>query len=49
MNPEVAVIILGAGASTRMASPKQLVGFGDKTLLEHAICTAKQARMGRSL
>lgn len=29
-----------------MASPKQLVAFGDKTLLEHAICTAKQASDG---
>jgi molybdenum cofactor cytidylyltransferase len=32
-----AAIILAAGASTRLGSPKQLVQFRGKTLLEHAI------------
>ena len=46
MTETVAVVILGAGASTRMARPKQLVSYRGKTLLEHAICTAQQADCG---
>lgn len=47
MKSTVAIIILGAGASTRMASPKQLVFYRGKTLLEHAICTAQRADCGQ--
>lgn len=38
----ITIAILAAGASTRMGSPKQLLKWEDKTLLQHAIHTAKQ-------
>ena len=39
----VAAIILAAGASTRLGSPKQLVRLGSETLLERAIRIAVEA------
>ncbi|MEL4306644.1 nucleotidyltransferase family protein [Joostella sp. CR20] len=36
----IAILILSAGASSRMGTPKQLLPWGDLTLLEHAIATA---------
>jgi len=39
----VAAIILAAGASRRLGHPKQLVEYGGKTLLEHALSAAKEA------
>jgi molybdenum cofactor cytidylyltransferase len=33
----IAVVILAAGASKRMGSPKQLLNWGDETLITHAI------------
>lgn len=36
----IAILIPAAGASRRMGSPKQLLEWGDSTLLEHAITTA---------
>ncbi len=36
----VAVLLLAAGASTRMGQPKQLLPFGGRTLLRHAAETA---------
>lgn len=33
----IAVIILAAGSSSRLGQPKQLVSFGQKTLLQHAL------------
>ncbi|MBT2162913.1 nucleotidyltransferase family protein [Zobellia barbeyronii] len=39
----IAILILAAGASTRMGKPKQLLPWKDTTLLEHAIKTAKSA------
>lgn len=36
----IAIVILAAGASTRMGSPKQLLKWGDTTLLDHSINTA---------
>jgi len=37
-----AVLILAAGASTRMGQPKQLLPWGKTTLLNHAINEAKK-------
>jgi molybdenum cofactor cytidylyltransferase len=37
------IIILAAGASTRLGKPKQLLHFNDKSLLQHAIDTAESA------
>jgi molybdenum cofactor cytidylyltransferase len=41
-NPKSAIplILLAAGGSTRMGTPKQLLPFGDTTLLRHAVETA---------
>lgn len=36
-------IILAAGRSSRLGSPKQLLNYQGKTLLQHSIDTAKQA------
>src|SRR5690606_19529437 len=40
MTPKVAVVILAAGASTRMGVPKQLLPWGSRTLLNHVVHTA---------
>lgn len=39
----VAAVVLAAGASTRLGSPKQLVMLGEETLLERAIRAAREA------
>ena len=39
--PNIAVVILAAGTSSRMGSPKQLLKWKNTTLLGHAIATAK--------
>lgn len=39
---DCAVIILAAGQSSRLGKPKQLLKYQNKTLLQHAIDTAKQ-------
>jgi len=36
----IAIVILAAGASKRMGEPKQLLKWGDTTLINHAINTA---------
>lgn len=41
-----AVLILAAGASTRMGTPKQLLPFGATTLLGHAVDAAQLADCG---
>ncbi len=38
----IAVLILAAGASSRMGQPKQLLPWGETTLLNHAIIQAKE-------
>jgi molybdenum cofactor cytidylyltransferase len=43
MDNVIPVIILAAGASTRMGEPKQLLVYQGKTLLQHAIDTVKSA------
>ena len=39
-NNELAVLIVAAGSSSRLGEPKQLLKWGDSTLLEHSITTA---------
>ena len=34
--PSTAIIVLAAGSSTRMGKPKQLLSYGNRTLLRHA-------------
>jgi molybdenum cofactor cytidylyltransferase len=34
-------LVLGAGGSTRLGRPKQLLPYGDRTLLGHALATAR--------
>ncbi|MGS0528175.1 nucleotidyltransferase family protein [Zobellia nedashkovskayae] len=41
MPHRIAILILAAGASTRMGQPKQLLPWKDTTLLGHAIQTVK--------
>ncbi len=43
----IAVIVLAAGASTRLGQPKQLLDYRGKTLLRHALDTAISADIGR--
>ncbi|MEP5341842.1 MAG: nucleotidyltransferase family protein [Algibacter sp.] len=38
--PNIAIVILAAGASRRMGTPKQLLSWGNDTLLKHAVKTA---------
>jgi molybdenum cofactor cytidylyltransferase len=38
--PEFGVVILAAGSSSRMGSPKQLLDYGGKPLLRHAVDVA---------
>ena len=38
-NQNIVTVVLAAGASTRMRSPKQLLNWGNSTLLEHTINT----------
>ncbi len=35
-------LVLGAGGSTRLGRPKQLLPYGDRTLLGHAVDTARR-------
>ena len=46
MTPPVPVVILAAGASRRLGRPKQLVPFRGRTLLAHAVATARAAGCG---
>jgi molybdenum cofactor cytidylyltransferase len=34
-------LVLGAGGSTRLGRPKQLLPYGDETLLDHTLATAR--------
>jgi molybdenum cofactor cytidylyltransferase len=44
--PQTALILLAAGNSTRMGAPKQLLDFGGRPLLRHAVETAQAAGCG---
>jgi molybdenum cofactor cytidylyltransferase len=39
--PFVTGLVLGAGGSSRLGRPKQLLPFGERTLLEHTLDTAR--------
>ena len=41
----IAVVVLAAGASSRMGEPKQLLQWGQTTLLGHTIKTAKEVNL----
>jgi len=41
MDKKIALVILAAGASSRMGTPKQLLPWGSQTLLGHAISEAQ--------
>ena len=42
MNPNIAILLLAAGASRRMGQPKQLLKINkDQTLLEHTVAIAQ--------
>jgi molybdenum cofactor cytidylyltransferase len=40
-DPFVAGLVLAAGGSSRLGRPKQLLPFGDATLLDHTVATAR--------
>jgi len=42
--PKIAILILAAGASSRMGSPKQLLKWGNSTLLNHSIKQAVNSK-----
>ncbi|MGC1206112.1 MAG: nucleotidyltransferase family protein [Flavobacteriaceae bacterium] len=45
MPSKIAVVILAAGASKRMGEPKQLLKWGDSTLITHTIQTALKLKV----
>ena len=47
MESKVAILILAAGAASRMGKPKQLLPYRGTHLLGHAIQTAIEAKFGR--
>jgi molybdenum cofactor cytidylyltransferase len=47
--PFVAGLVLGAGDSTRLRRPKQLLPYGSGTLLGHVIATARECRFDQLL
>jgi molybdenum cofactor cytidylyltransferase len=40
------VIVLAAGSSSRLGSPKQLLAIGGQTLVQHAVSVALSSRLG---
>ncbi|WP_255327342.1 nucleotidyltransferase family protein [Synechocystis sp. PCC 7509] len=42
-NQNIGIVILAAGASTRMGTPKQLLPYQERTLLCHSIEVAKSS------
>jgi len=44
-NSGITALVLAAGASQRMGSPKQLLRLGEKTLLEHVLGAVRDANV----
>ncbi|MGI8410934.1 MAG: nucleotidyltransferase family protein [Solirubrobacteraceae bacterium] len=42
--PFVTILVLGAGGSTRLGAPKQLLPYGESTLLGHVVGVARECR-----
>jgi molybdenum cofactor cytidylyltransferase len=42
MSPRVSGLVLAAGGSKRLGQPKQLLPFGDATLLDHVLSVARE-------
>jgi molybdenum cofactor cytidylyltransferase len=47
--PFVTGLVLAAGGSRRLGSPKQLLPYGDRTLLDHVLATARACRFDQLL
>lgn len=47
--PDVCGLVLGAGGSKRLGRPKQLLPYGDGTLLGHVVATARACRFEQTL
>jgi molybdenum cofactor cytidylyltransferase len=47
--PFVTGLVLAAGGSTRLGAPKQLLPFGDGTLLDHVLATARACEFDQLL
>src|SRR3954453_629176 len=42
-------LVLGAGGSKRLGRPKQLLAYGDGTLLGHVVRVARSCRFGQTI
>ena len=47
--PFVAGLVLGAGGSSRLGRPKQLLDYGDETLLGHVVGVARGCGFGQTI
>jgi molybdenum cofactor cytidylyltransferase len=47
--PFVAGLVLGAGGSARLGRPKQLLPYGDGTLLDHVVRVARECRFDQTI
>jgi molybdenum cofactor cytidylyltransferase len=48
-DPFVTGLVLGAGGSTRLGRPKQLLPYGDQTLLGHVVATARACAFDQTI
>ena len=48
-DPFVSGLVLGAGGSVRLGRPKQLLAYGESTLLGHVVATARACRFDQLL
>src|SRR4051794_15372303 len=49
IDPFVTGLVLGAGGSSRLGRPKQLLPYGDGTLLGHVVATAHACGFGQTI